>query len=219
MYTPQIPLSQSLTGQGSAGVGAGGGRSADGAPDGMTVAPHGDDIALDAADGLRCVLPAGAGRIVLSAWPGLRIAPSGEGWIDPEAADRALAGFAALGVTHIIGLCETPELPPAAVPGLRGMARAAGLRLVHAPVHDYAPPGAAFMRVWHRLGPGVHRDLDAAGGVAFCCLFGAGRSGTVAAMLLHARGLAMPQAIATVRTGFALAIESAAQEAWLNARA
>ncbi|SDX61959.1 hypothetical protein [Roseicitreum antarcticum] len=175
-------------------------------------------IDLDAADGLRCVLPVGAGHVVLSAWPGLRLSPRGEGWIDPEAVERVLHGFRAQRVTHILGLCEAAELPAGAVPDLRGWARAAGLRLVHAPVPDYTPPGAAFMRVWRRLGAQVHRQLDGAGAVALCCLFGAGRSGTVAAMLLHERGTPMPQAIATVRAGFDLAIESPAQEAWLRDR-
>lgn len=52
--------------------------------------------------------------------------------------------------------------------------------------------------------------------MALSCLFGAGRSGTVAALLLSETGLDMRTAIARVKAGFGPAIESPQQDSWLR---
>lgn len=165
--------------------------------------------------GLRCRVPVRAGTVALVAWPGLRSAPDGTPWIDPEDAARLLEGLAAIGTTHILGLCEARELPPGAVVLWRDAARAAGLEAHHLPIIDYQPPDAAFAQGWAHLSPRLHDALGRGETVALCCLFGAGRSGTITALLQHEAGLPMPDAIARTRAGFAPAIESPEQEAWL----
>lgn len=164
---------------------------------------------------IRCVLPIGKGQIVLSGWPGLRLAASGASWIDPEAVDATLSIFETLGVGHVIGLCETSDLPPDATRDLRRTARKKNVRLVHAPIRDYAAPDARYLRLWPSLAPILYQRFGSGAAVALCCSFGAGRSGTVAALMLHEQGCAMPEAIRQVRAGFHLAIESANQETWL----
>lgn len=173
------------------------------------------DYHTDSAPGTRCTLKAGPGKIVLSAWPGLRLTPSGEAWIDPEDVDTTLRSFEALGVGHVIGLCETADLPRGAASGLRQIFRYRKIRLICAPIPDYAAPSAGFLRVWRVLGPVLHQQLSAGAAVALSCSFGAGRSGTIAALMLHEQGRPMPEAIRSVRDGFPLAIESAVQERWL----
>ena len=165
--------------------------------------------------GLRCRLPVRAGSVALVAWPGLRSAPDGTPWIDPEDATRLLDGLAAIGTTDIVGLCEACELPSDAVALWQGAARAAGLIAHHLPIVDFQPPDDAFAQGWAGLSPRLHDALERGKVVALCCLFGAGRSGTVAALLQHEAGLTMPDAIARTRAGFAPAIESPEQEAWL----
>jgi protein-tyrosine phosphatase len=68
------------------------------------------------------------------------------------------------------------------------------------------------------LGPALHQQLAAKATVALTCSFGAGRSGTIAALLLNEQGRPMFDAIRDVRAGFQKAIESAVQEQWLRAR-
>ena len=151
----------------------------------------------------------------MSAWPGLRLAPSGALWIDPEAVDMTIRAFQAHNVSHLVGLCETVDLPPDAASGLRPMCRNRKIRLTRAPILDYAAPDGNFLRIWRTLGPILNQQLSAGFSVALCCTFGAGRSGTIAALMLHEQGCPMPVAIRTVREGFHLAIESSVQERWL----
>lgn len=171
----------------------------------------------DSRDELRCIIDAGNGSLALSAWPGLRLAQTGAGWIDPEALIERLRDMTDRRVMCLVALCEASELPECALPLLRHAADALDLRVVHAPISDYAPPGPRFLRKWRALAPVLHQHLDAGASIALACSFGAGRSGTVAALLLYEQGWPMKDAIRTVRAGFPLAIESTSQEQWLLA--
>lgn len=166
--------------------------------------------------GLRCLLSAGAGQIALTAWPGLREDPSGSPWIDPEDATDLLEGLRKLRTTRIFGLCEESDLPSGAMGLWHDAAKAAGLVAAHMPIRDFAPPDAAFMRNWDDLRPELLARLVRGETVALSCLFGAGRSGTVAALLLSETGLDMRTAIARVKAGFGPAIESPQQDSWLR---
>lgn len=177
-----------------------------------------EELDPDRAD-IRCFLPIGTGRLVLSGWPGLRITTAGEAWIDPEAAAATLAEFQGLEVTVLVTLCEPADLPPQAVPQLRHRARQGALRFVNAPIRDYQPPDDRFMRQWGVLAPALNERLDAGAAVALACSYGAGRSGTIAALMLAEYGYPMSDAIRQVRAAFDLAIESAVQERWLMEQA
>lgn len=166
----------------------------------------------------RCVLPVGNGHLVLSGWPGLRITPAGDAWIDPEATATTLADFHERYVTVLVGLCEPTDLPPEAIAQLRDWARQRSLRLVHAPIRDYHPPDDRFLRRWRSLSDCLHGQVETGAAVALACSYGAGRSGTIAALLLAEHGWPMPDAIRRVRAGFPPAIESAVQERWLLAQ-
>ncbi|MBR3371841.1 MAG: hypothetical protein IKG52_14545 [Rhodobacteraceae bacterium] len=167
---------------------------------------------------IRSMVPIGDGRIVLSGWPGLRITPTGKAWIDPEATAATLAEMQTHNVAVLIALCETAELRDHAIPQLRHCARQAAIRLVHAPICDFQPPDERFLRLWHAFAPILYQRIDAGAAIALVCSYGAGRSGTIAAMMLAEYGLPMPEAVAQIRAGFPVAIESSAQERWLSER-
>lgn len=164
---------------------------------------------------IRCVLPIGNGRLVLSGWPGLRITPAGDAWIDPEASITTLEHLRDLRATVVVGLCESTDLPDRALVQLRHWSRRQSLRFLHAPIRDYHPPGDRFLRQWRMLSACLHGQIETGAAIALTCSYGAGRSGTVAALLLAEHGLPMTDAICQVRAEFQAAIESAVQERWL----
>lgn len=79
---------------------------------------------------------------------------------------------------------------------------------------DYGLPGPA----WPVLSGQLLERLDAGERLAIHCWGGLGRSGSLAAALLTARGLPAPEAIAQVRRARPGAIETAGQEAWVLAQ-
>jgi len=163
------------------------------------------------------IIPCGAGHLHLLGWPGLRASHTGEGWIDPEDLSESLDRLVRSGCRDLFALVEARELPGGTKAGLRAAAALRGITLRSAPILDYHPPDARFMRRWS----GVlhhHAGAVAVGGkLAFCCLAGAGRSGTLGALMLAMAGMPVNQAIARIRSANPDAIESALQEEWLRA--
>lgn len=160
----------------------------------------------------------GAGQVHLLGWPGLRKGHDGRGWISPEDRAEALERLARHGCRDLMGLTEHRELPLGTRAGLRAAAAAAGIMLWSAPIRDYQPPDARFLRRW---GPLLDRwavAVRGGGQIAFACMAGAGRSGTLAALVMIRAGTPPAAAMAAIRAANPLAIESPAQEAWLTAR-
>lgn len=62
----------------------------------------------------------------------------------------------------------------------------------------------------------VDRQMAAGRSLALCCLYGAGRSGTVAAAIVCWKGLSPPEALGRLRSAFADSVESPVQEAWIQ---
>lgn len=162
-------------------------------------------------------VPLGAGSVHLLGWPGLRTGHDGRGWIDPELRDAVLARLRRLGCHDLYALTEHHELPRGTRAQLRMAASECSITLWSAPIRDFQPPEARFMRRW---APGLERQavaVRAGGQVAFCCMAGAGRSGTLAALLMVMAGTPVARAVNAVRAANPHAIESPAQEAWLAA--
>jgi hypothetical protein len=142
-------------------------------------------------------------------WPGRAGPASGA---DPVADDlRQLAGEH--GATLLVTLLSRREL--GAVGGLGRPARALGMRWIHHPIPDMEPPaspGAAaglVARLTDHLGEGRTAVVH--------CLAGLGRTGTVAACLLVARGRAAEEAIAAVRAVRPGSVQTQAQEDFVEA--
>ena len=155
------------------------------------------------------------GRIVIMGFPGLAIGIDGSSHIDPDALHHTLRGAADLQVRFLMVLTEAVDVPTGAHRLLRDRARAQGLRTIYAPVVDFGIPDAAFLRAWRKIAPSLHDVLDDDGTIGLTCSYGAGRSGTIAALMLIERGLAPEAAIDRVREGFHEAIESTVQIDWL----
>ncbi|MEM9783488.1 MAG: hypothetical protein AAF899_13565 [Pseudomonadota bacterium] len=157
------------------------------------------------------------GQFVMSGFPGLETAISGEAYIDPNGLSETLEVLMGIDVPLLLVLPEEDELPEGAFACLRERAAKAGIALQFLPITDFSVPDEHFMHAWAQIGPDIHARLGAGGAVAACCQYGAGRSGLVAALLLIEQGHTASQAIQTVREHFHEAVESEQQETWLHA--
>jgi atypical dual specificity phosphatase len=120
--------------------------------------------------------------------------------------EAALARLAAQGVSLLINLHERPHLP--------GRLVRHGLAELHLPVKDFTPPAPEQ----------IERGVDAIAGavaagkrVAVHCGGGLGRTGTLLACYLVARGLAPAAAIERVRVARPGSVETREQEAAVHA--
>ncbi|WP_093148063.1 protein-tyrosine phosphatase family protein [Thalassobaculum litoreum] len=146
-------------------------------------------------------------------WPGrLAIAPL-------PRTDGDFAAIRAWGAGLVLSLVEEDEAERAGAPELSARFEREGLVCLRAPLVDYGSPDEAFETHWWD-----HRDralalLEAGNKVLVHCRGGQGRSGTIAAALMIAGGMAPAEAIAEVRRSRPAAIETAGQEIWLSTRA
>lgn len=121
------------------------------------------------------------------------------------------------GLSRLVCLVEAHELDVLGIPDLLERAEAEGLRTRHAPIPDGgAPDHPSRMEV---LVEEIRSWLAAGEGVYLHCWAGLGRTGTVAASLLIALGHPWREALATVRSARPGAVETAVQEAFLEAYA
>ena len=147
------------------------------------------------------------------------------GWSDPHARDAGsqpavradLRRLAALGASMLVSLLGDEELASLGAAHVGALCAELHLAWAQCPIVDFEPPGIAFEQAWVLVAPVVHRRLDRGELVGLHCRGGLGRSGTIAARILIERGAAPADAIATVRRHRPGAIETAGQEAHLNA--
>ena len=151
-----------------------------------------------------------AGDILIA----LRLRHGAGSWVLPGAVlacayprdDAALAELRAAGVRLLVNLHRRGHAAPA-------LARH-GLAQVHLPTRDFAAPGPAALRAGVRA---IEGELARGGRVAVHCGGGRGRTGTLLACLLVARGYAPEAAIACVRRARAGSVETRAQVAAVRA--
>lgn len=161
----------------------------------------------------------GGGRLITLGVPGLSMDHRGEGWVDPEALAGTLAELARRGTGLLVLLVRDDECPAGLRILLKRQARQAGLAMISLPIDDYEAPGAPWLRAWRRIEAMVDRQLMAGRGLALCCLYGAGRSGTVAAAILCRKGITADAALDRLRSEFPDSVESPVQEAWIRRQA
>lgn len=160
-------------------------------------------------------VPAG-GQCLMAGFPGLETGIDGTPYIDPDSLHATLAQIRAHGARLLVVLTEEQELPENAYQFLRDGSAVVGLDLVFLPIRDFSVPDADGLRQWQNLKT-ARADMPARGGtIAFCCQYGAGRSGLMVALCLMEQGVPLERAVATIRDQFAEAIESKEQMAWLD---
>lgn len=160
----------------------------------------------------------GGGRLVTLGVPGLSIDHRGRGWVDPESLAETLSELGHLDTALFVLLVRDDECPAGLRRLLKQRAREAGIALIALPIEDYEAPGAPWLRAWRRIETMADRQMAAGRSLALCCLYGAGRSGTVAAAILCWKGLTPPEALGRLRNAFPDSVESPVQEAWVQSR-
>ncbi|MDF1792818.1 MAG: dual specificity protein phosphatase family protein [Thalassobaculaceae bacterium] len=145
-------------------------------------------------------------------WPGrLAIAPL-------PRAEQDFDEIRAWSADLVLSLVEDEEAERAGMPNLAEAFKRVGIAIIRAPIVDYGNPDEAFESGWRNHRRQALDVLESGGKVLVHCRGGRGRSGTIAAALLIAGGMAPADAIALVRQSRPAAIETAGQEAWLVTR-
>lgn len=145
-------------------------------------------------------------------WPGrLAIAPL------PRTADD-FAAVRVWGADLVLSLVRDEEAVRAGASDLSAQFEREGITSIRAPIIDYGSPDEDFEIDWPAHRARAMAVLKKGGKVLVHCRGGQGRSGTIAAALLIAGGLAPADAIGEVRLSRPAAIETAGQEIWLYTR-
>jgi protein-tyrosine phosphatase/nicotinamidase-related amidase len=117
-------------------------------------------------------------------------------------------------VTRMASLVTSEELQWAGVPTLRAEAMERGIDVMQCPIRDQATPSVADAQALVRW---ILAGVDAKQNVVVHCMGGLGRSGTITACVMVARGASADEAIATVRAARGpRAIEIAEQERFVR---
>ena len=130
--------------------------------------------------------------------------------------DVDLAALRDWGAGLVVSLMERHEFDLLRVPDLPEEIIAHGMDWGHLPIVDQGVPGAAFRMAWPRVLADVLRRLRSGSSVILHCRGGLGRTGLVAALLLIESGMKPVAAIQQVRRVRPGAIETDAQERFVQ---
>jgi len=118
------------------------------------------------------------------------------------------------GLSRLVCLVEVHELEALGIPDLLVRAEAQGLRSLHAPLPDGGTP--ASLEAMEALAHQILAWVGAGEGVFLHCWAGLGRTGTVAAACLIARGASAVEALHLVRRARPGTVETHEQERFLH---
>ncbi|MGE0723445.1 MAG: cyclin-dependent kinase inhibitor 3 family protein [Alphaproteobacteria bacterium] len=131
--------------------------------------------------------------------------------------DADIAAIRAWGAVAVVTLQTLDELDALGIARLGAAVRAAGLDWHHLPIRDLGAPPAALADDWTAVCAALVERLERGERIVVHCRGGLGRTGTIAASLLVARGFDPEAAIALVRHVRPGAIETDEQERWVLA--
>ena len=158
-----------------------------------------------------CIDLPGGGRIGMTHCPG-RCKPDARGRSWQRELKSDVDTIRRAGFESVLSLLPSDELAAYGVPDLGGHLQQAGLAWHHFPIVDFGVPDLASQRIWSALQASLTDELRAGRSLLVHCAAGLGRTGTMVALLMRARGLDSQAAIATVRAARPGTIETLAQE-------
>ena len=163
-------------------------------------------------------LPVGNGKLGITFCPGKKaISAFGPAW--DRDLDVDLDAIKEWGTSRVLTLIEDHEFDLLSVQLLERAVKARGIDWHHFPIRDADVPMPEAMDRWRAVSPLLHETLESGGRVVVHCRGGLGRAGTVAALVLIERGNSATAAIQNVRSVRSGAIETSAQERWLEIHA
>jgi ADP-ribosyl-[dinitrogen reductase] hydrolase len=128
-----------------------------------------------------------------------------------------LDAIAAWGAVSVVSLIEPHEMERLRVTQLGAAVTARHMHWHHLPIADVSTPCPRFEEQWRTAGPILRAQLKSRFNILVHCKGGLGRAGTIAARLLIELGLAPSEAIAMTRQVRPGAIETAAQQRFVEA--
>lgn len=169
---------------------------------------------------VRAVIPAGesAGKLVICGLPGLEIARDGAGYMDPYSCETTFSELHNYHADLFYLLVEENELPDQAMEVLTEQALRFRCALICIEIPDFGTPDQAAYNLWRHSQEMRRQTLDAGRAICLSCLYGAGRSGMMAAKVIAEIGTPVNTAIAHVRQAYSEAISNDAQLSWLVAQ-
>jgi protein-tyrosine phosphatase len=123
------------------------------------------------------------------------------------------------GTDLLVSLMETFEYELLGIPSLFEEARARGIEVVHLPIVDTEAPGVEQVQDVFQVMNTVRRALEENRTVVIHCRGGQGRTGMLAAAVLTSYGHASDEAIGLVRAVQPKAVESSAQQRFVETTA
>jgi len=151
-------------------------------------------------------VPKGGGVIGLTICPGMaQGGPSERAW--DRDLDQDLAAIKAWGATALVTLIDDYELDILGVPDLPQRVRALDLEWHHLPIMNRDAPYEDFEESWTTSGRLLRQRLQQGERIVLHCVYGLGRSGTIAARLLVELGVPPKASISQVRAARPGAIE------------
>lgn len=157
-------------------------------------------------------VPGTRGHIGLCAAPGVNAYFGGRA----RKLDDDLRAIRDWGAEGLVTLLQAEEMRMLELGNLDQLARGAGLWWRHLPIMDMCAPDEVFDTAWVEEGRRLRQVLSNGGRFVVHCWAGLGRTGTVAARLLVEFGLTPDAAISEVRDARPGAIQSLAQETYVQ---
>jgi protein-tyrosine phosphatase len=168
---------------------------------------------------VRAVIPLEqGGRLCLCGLPGLEIEIDGSTQFLPLSAELTFEYLKKINTKRLYLLMEDFELPEGTRSNIEQLARDMEIDLSWMPIVDFGIPDQTFEVEWNAGAKERLSVLSSDGCLALSCLYGAGRSGMMAAATLAELGTRASKAVRVIRKTFPKAVGSLEQEDWVANR-